>query len=78
MFWRFVILAALCVGNYGCANIWMPYSNDPFVRMDQTMIDSENTRQPVELRRPGWLHDCPAELTPYRVHGGVGPAASAF
>ena len=71
MFWEIATLAALGVGNYfGPANLGMII--DPAVRMEQLLIDSELHG---ELRRP-WITDQPSHLTPYRIHGGVGPKSS--
>ena len=82
MFWNLATLAAMSVGSYlGPTYFGVPinlYSSDPVVRMEQMMIDSENRRQMNdEWRRGGWLPDQPSRLTPYRVHGGVGPASSS-
>ena len=54
------------------------YSSDPYVRMEQLLIDSENLRQVHDEWRRFWMNDQPSHLTPYRIHGGVAPAASAF
>ena len=67
------------------ANFWNPfglefnqYSSDPMVRMEETMIDSENLRQMHDEWRRFWMNDQPSHLTPYRIHGGVGPASSSI
>ena len=82
MIWNLVVITALGVGNFGTANNWLPinvYSNDPFQRMEQLLIDSENPREfHSEWRRGGWIKESPPRFTPYRIHGGVAPAASAF
>ena len=54
------------------------YSSDPLTRMEENMIDSENLRQMHDEWRRFWMNDQPSHLTPYRVHGGVGPASSSF
>ena len=76
---RLLILAtwpALLVPNTGC--LINQYSSDPMVRMEQMMIDSENLRQMHDEWRRFWMNDQPSHLTPYRIHGGVGPASSSF
>ena len=74
--WIMIVLAASCLPTSGC--MINQYSSDPFVRMEQLLIDSENLRQCHDEIRRFWMNDQPSHLTPYRVHGGVGPAASAF
>ena len=69
-------LAALCLVNTGC--FVNQYSSDPMVRMEQMMIDSENLRQMHDEWRRFWMNDQPSHLTPYRIHGGVGPASSSI
>jgi hypothetical protein len=89
MFWNLTFLAALGVGNYfGPAYLGMPiniYSSDPQARIERLMIDSENLRQLHEEWRQFWINeerrrlrekDPPSDKTPYRIHGGVGPASS--
>jgi hypothetical protein len=68
-------MAILLVPGSGC--ILNQYSSDPMVRMEENMIDSENLRQIHDELRRFWMNDQPSHLTPYRVHGGVGPAASS-
>jgi hypothetical protein len=56
-------------------------SNDPTVRMEQLLIDSETIGQMPHRDewRDFWSNDDPpSHLTPYRIHGGVGPASSAI
>ena len=82
MFWKLATLAAMGVGSYlGPAYFGVPinqYSSDPVVRAEQRMIDAENLREMRdECRRGGWIIDQAQHLTPYRVSGGVGPAASS-
>jgi hypothetical protein len=81
MFWNLATVVALGVGNYlGPVHLGIPinvYSSDPKVRMEQLLIDSENLRElHDEWRRGDWLKDQPSGLTPYRIHGGVGPKSS--
>ena len=52
------------------------YSSDPMIRLEKMMIDSENLRQMHDEWRQFWMKDQPTHLTPYRIHGGVGPASS--
>lgn len=74
--WAFVALLFLSVTNTGC--MINQYSSDPMVRMEQMMIDSENLRQMHDEWRRFWMNDQPSHLTPYRIHGGVGPASSSI
>jgi hypothetical protein len=54
-------------------------SSDPMIRMEQMLIDSENLRHcDEEWRQPWWPREQPSYLTPYRIHGGVGPASSSI
>jgi hypothetical protein len=69
------VMAILLIPGSGC--IINQYSADPMVRMEEMMIDSENLRQMHDEWRRFWMNDQPSHLTPYRVHGGVGPAASS-
>lgn len=69
-------LAFLCSTGTGC--IINQYSSDPMVRMEQVLIDSENLRQMHDEWRRFWMNDQPSHLTPYRIHGGVGPASSSI
>jgi len=76
---RFLVLAAMLLlsfSNTGC--FINQYSSDPLVRMEQMMIDSENLRQMHDEWRRFWMNDQPSHLTPYRIHGGVGPASSSI
>ena len=75
--WRILMIAAiLTCANTGC--LMNQYSSNPTVRMEQMMIDSENLRQIHDEWRRFWMNDQPSHLTPYRVHGGVGPASSTL
>jgi hypothetical protein len=79
MWRRFLILTVLAVTlipGSGC--MVNQYSSDPLIRMEENMIDSENLRQMHDEWRRFWMNDQPSHLTPYRVHGGVGPASSSF
>ena len=69
-------LAACGLTNTGC--ILNQYSSNPTVRMEQMLIDSENLRQMHDEWRRFWMNDQPSHLTPYRIHGGVGPASSTI
>lgn len=71
-----VAAAVLILPNTGC--LINQYSSDPLVRMEQLMIDSENLRQIHDEWRRFWMNDQPSHLTPYRIHGGVGPASSSI
>jgi hypothetical protein len=71
-----VAVVALTLPNTGC--LINQYSSDPIVRMEQMMIDSENLRQMHDEWRRFWMNDQPSHLTPYRIHGGVGPASSSI
>ncbi len=63
--------AVLVLSNAGCLiNIW---SGDPETRMEQLMNVSEDLRQIKYEWMRFWFTDQPSHLTPYRVHGGVGP-----
>lgn len=73
--WAFAALSLLSLTNTGC--MINQYSSDPMVRMEQMMIDSENLRQMHDEWRRFWMNDQPSHLTPYRIHGGVGPASSS-
>ena len=70
------IVAALTFSNTGC--LLNQYSSDPMVRMEQLMIDSENLRHFHDECRRFWMNDQPSHMTPYRTHGGVGPASSSL
>jgi hypothetical protein len=71
------ILAAvagiMCLGNTGC--ILNQYSSDPNERTQQLLNQSEDLRQIRGEWNRFWLIDQPSHLTPYRIHGGIGPAA---
>jgi len=71
-----VAMVVLILPNTGC--LINQYSSDPLVRMEQLMIDSENLRQIHDEWRRFWMNDQPSHLTPYRIHGGVGPASSTI
>ena len=71
-----LFLVGTLLGNTGC--LINQYSSDPLVRMEQMMIDSENLRQMHDEWRRFWMNDQPSHLTPYRIHGGVGPASSSI
>jgi hypothetical protein len=77
MFWNLATLAVLGVGNYfGPVNLGVPInvnSSDPMIRLEQMMIDSENLHKMRDELRPIHGNDQPSHLTPYRIHGGVGP-----
>ena len=76
---QFLILTTmvlLLMPGTGC--IINQYSSDPVVRMEQMLIDSENLRQMHDEWRRFWMNDQPSHLTPYRIHGGVGPASSSI
>ena len=76
---RLLILVVLVVGmlpSSGC--ILNQYSSDPLIRMEQLLIDSENLRQMHDQWRRFWMNDQPSHMTPYRIHGGVGPASSSI
>lgn len=54
-----------------------PPTHEPAAR-EQRLIDCENLRQMHdEWRRGGWLAQA-TQLTPYRIHGGVGPTSSTL
>lgn len=72
--WMLTAATAFLLNNAGC--ILNQYSSDPMVRIEQQLIDSENLRQMHDEWRRFWMNDQPSHLTPYRVHGGVGPASS--
>ena len=69
-------VALLSLASTGC--IINQYSADPMVRIEQQLIDSENLRQMHDEWRRFWMNDQPSHLTPYRIHGGVGPASSSI
>jgi hypothetical protein len=73
--WILLIAAVVSLSNTGC--MINQYSSNPMVRMEELMIDSENLRQFHDEWRRFWMNDQPSHLTPYRVHGGVGPASSS-
>jgi hypothetical protein len=75
--WLSLVVAALfTLPNVGC--FLNQYSSNEMVRMEQLMIDSENLRQMHDEWRRFWMNDQPSHLTPYRIHGGVGPASSSI
>jgi hypothetical protein len=76
---RFLVLAAMLLLSFSHTGCFInQYSSDPLVRMEQMMIDSENLRQIHDEWRRFWMNDQPSHLTPYRIHGGVGPASSSI
>jgi hypothetical protein len=76
LLWNLAMLTLLCLSSTGC--VLNQYSSDPVIRMEQMLIDSENLRQMHDEWRRFWMNDQPSHLTPYRVHGGVGPASSSI
>jgi hypothetical protein len=76
IFFTLAATALLSFANSGC--MINQYSSDPMVRMEQMLIDSENLRQIHDEWRRFWMNDQPSHLTPYRIHGGVGPASSSI
>jgi hypothetical protein len=80
MFWNIATLAAVAVGNYlGPAYLGVPinvYSSEPMIQLEQLLIDQENLRQMHDEWRRFRMNDQPSHLTPYRIHGGVGPKSS--
>ncbi len=72
--WTMTALAVLSLANTGC--ILNQYSADPLIRMQQELVESENLRQMHDEFQRFWMIDQPSHLTPYRIHGGVGPASS--
>ena len=74
--WLLAAAATFILTNSGC--IINQYSSNPLVRMEELLIDSENLRQFHDEWRRFWMNDQPSHLTPYRVHGGVGPASSSI
>lgn len=71
MVWSIAFGALMGVGGFLAPTYvsqWLnPNPSDPMVRME--LIESENLRE---------QQDEPSNLTPYRVHGGVGPASSSI
>jgi len=70
----FVIAVALCAA----ANNWSfldSESSEPNVRIEQLLNQSEGSGQiHVEwIRGANMIKDSPSDLTPIRVHGGIGP-----
>jgi hypothetical protein len=74
--WLLAAAAGLSMPNTVC--FVSEYPSDPMVRTEQVLIDSENLRQIHDGYSRIWMSDQPSHLTPYRIHGGVGPAPSAF
>ena len=69
-----LLLAIVCLSACsGCT------TTQPAKRAEEMMIDSEFTGQidASEWRRSGWMTES-EHLTPYRTHGGVGPASSSI
>jgi hypothetical protein len=77
---RFSTLAALAVLAISTSSGFLKIENpDSFVRMERCLIETENPRETSdEWRRGGWIQDQPTHLTPYRIHGGVGPVSSSI
>src|SRR5262245_61103405 len=58
----------------GCAPVPLPhYAAYRPRRVQELLVDSENLRQAGDDWERFWLLDQPSHLSPYRVHGGVGP-----
>jgi hypothetical protein len=68
-----VVAGTLCLANTGC--ILNMYSSDPNERTQQLLNQSEDLRQIRGEWNRFWMVDQPSHLTPYRIHGGIGPAA---
>jgi hypothetical protein len=81
MLWNIAVMALLGAGNYlgpGCFGIPINvYSSDPTIRLEEMMIDSFNRQVRYDGVRFFGVGDQPPYTTPYRVHGGVGPASSS-
>jgi hypothetical protein len=77
--WRqlsILTVLALLISVGGCAST---YSSDPLIRMEENMIDGSNDGQMIaDPPYRFWMSDQKDNITPYRVHGGVGPASSSF
>jgi hypothetical protein len=72
--WFLAAVAGLmCLANTGC--ILNMYSSDPNERTQQLLNQSEDLRQIRGEWNRFWMVDQPSHLTPYRIHGGIGPAA---
>ena len=65
--WITILAVVFSVASSGC----LTNQSSSDLRMEQLMIDSEYRRHPFR-------NDPSSELTPYRVHGGVGPAVSPY
>ena len=71
------VMTCLSLMTTGCA--LRQSAGDLAVQQEQIMIDSENPREmDHEWRRGGWQAEQLKDLTPYRIHGGVGPASSSL
>src|SRR4051794_39226714 len=58
----------------GCAPVPLPhYAAYRPRRVMELLVDSENMRQAGDDWERFWLLDQPSHLTPYRLHGGIGP-----
>ena len=74
-----MMLGFLSVIHAGCAT--SRSTDDPLVRMEKEMIENENLgdlKRDEWRRGSSWGQDQPGHLTPYRIHGGVGPASSSI
>ena len=69
--WILTAMALLSLANTGCTL----FSRDPEVRLEQALIDSEHSGA-LQDEMPDTTHDRPVHLTPYIVHGGIGPGSS--
>jgi hypothetical protein len=47
------------------------YSDDPNVRMNQLINQSEELRRRKGEWQKFWFNDAPSHLTPERTHGGI-------
>ena len=66
--------AALAVSSEGCAPVPLPhYAAFPPKRAEELLVDSENMRNLGDEWERFWFLDQPSHMTPYRVHGGMGP-----
>ncbi len=64
--WYPILVAVFSIPISGC--LINQYASNPVT------IDAQD-----EWRRGGWMmNDQSSDLTPFRVHGGVGPAASPY
>jgi hypothetical protein len=58
----------------GCAPVPLPYyaAYKPR-RVEELLVSSENLRQAGDEWERFWMLDQPSHMTPYRIHGGIGP-----